>query len=248
MPEIIFLGTANAISDDNHDNTHFALLLEKRTFLIDCGSNPIVRLRRAGIPWDTVTDIILTHFHPDHVSGFPIFLMDMWLKGRKRPLKVYGLTYTLDCMEKLMDFYEWHSWPNFFEVEFVRLPENHQQVALDDVDVKISTIPTQHLIPSMALRFELPQKTITYSSDTQPCDAVITLAAGSDILIHECSGAHPGHSSAAQAGEAAQKAGAGALYLIHYPVNASQAELINEARLMFNGSVELAQDFNRILL
>ncbi len=89
MAILKILGSANAIPDKNHENTHMAVVGENQTLLIDCVSNPIVQLRKAGIEPDQITDVILTHFHPDHVSGLPLLLMDMWLLGRQLPLNVY---------------------------------------------------------------------------------------------------------------------------------------------------------------
>jgi metal-dependent hydrolase (beta-lactamase superfamily II) len=39
----------------------------------------MVRLSKAGVDFNRLTDLILTHFHPDHVSGVPMLLMNMWL-------------------------------------------------------------------------------------------------------------------------------------------------------------------------
>jgi len=50
---------------------------------------------------------VVTHFHPDHVSGIPLFLMDMWLRGRKNPLQIYGLPHAIDRLENLMDAFLW---------------------------------------------------------------------------------------------------------------------------------------------
>jgi ribonuclease Z len=91
MAKITFLGTASAVPDRNHQNTHFVVQTESGTVLVDCVGNPIVRLREAGIDPLSITDLVLTHFHPDHVSGVPLLLMDLWLLGRKQPLDIYGL-------------------------------------------------------------------------------------------------------------------------------------------------------------
>ena len=70
------------------------------------------------------------------------------------------------------------------------------------------------------------------------------LAEGADILVHEASGALPGHSSAAQAGEAARRAEAGALYLIHYPTGKfASGDPVADARKQFEGPVTLAEDY-----
>jgi ribonuclease Z len=96
MAKLIVLGSSNAIPTVDHENTHMAIVCQNRTVLIDCVSNPIVRLEQAGIDPATLTDVIVTHFHPDHVSGVPLLLMDLWLMGRHTPLNVYSLHYTVD--------------------------------------------------------------------------------------------------------------------------------------------------------
>jgi len=86
MPKVIILGSSNAIPDEKHENSHMALVGDERLVLIDCVNNPIVRLRKAGLDVEDITDLLLTHFHPDHVSGVPLLLMDLWLLGRKKEL------------------------------------------------------------------------------------------------------------------------------------------------------------------
>ena len=83
-----------------------------------------------------------------------------------------------------------------------------------------------------------------YSCDTEPCEQVIRLAAGADLLIHEASGALPGHSSAAQAGKAARESEAGSLYLIHYPTGQFTCDnLTKEAQEQYEGPITQAEDY-----
>jgi ribonuclease Z len=246
MPKLIILGSSNPIPDAKHENTHMVLVGQHSTVLIDCANNPILRLEQAGINFNDLTDIILTHFHPDHVSGVPLLLMDMWLMGRKRPLNIFGLHYTLDRMEDLMGLYGWADWPNFFPVAFYRLPagENVLVINNDEFDIKASQV--NHMIPSLGLRMvsKVSGKVIAYSSDTEPCAQMVRLAENVDVLIHEATGLSHGHSSALQAGDIAKQAGAKILYLIHYPTgNNPTQNLISDASKHFNGPVHLAEDF-----
>jgi len=243
MPELIVLGSAHAIPDEKHENTHLAFIGQQRSVLIDCAGNPVVRLKQAGIDLGSLTDLFLTHFHPDHVSGVPSLLMSMWLLGRRAPLDIYGLHYTLDRIEKLMGFYEWAQWPDFFPVIFHRLPAERMTRALHCDEFTIFTSPVSHLIPTIGLRIEINQtgRALAYSCDTQPCENVIELAADADILFHEATGEHPGHSSASQAGRIAAQANAGSLYLIHYHPQAK--DLLAEAQKEFPDSIMLAEDF-----
>jgi ribonuclease Z len=102
----------------------------------------------------------------------------------------------------------------------------------------------------MGLRFEVKhsKKVVAYSCDTEPCEAVVRLAGGADVLIHEASGAFYGHSSAAQAAGIARKAEVGQLYLIHYPSKVEPEDLIAEASQSFDGQVKVTKDFMEIAL
>jgi ribonuclease Z len=249
MPELIILGSAAAIPNLEHDNTHMMIQTGDGVVLIDCGTAPMLRLERVGTPSDDITDIILTHFHPDHISGLPLLLMSMWLAGRRKALRIYGLHHCLKRVEDLMGFYQWGDWPEFFPVAFHRLPENERVMVLEQGEVTIYSSPVCHVIPTIGLRIEDKStgKVIAYSCDTEPCQAVINLARGASVLIHEAAGKSVGHSSAVQAGETARDAGVDTLYLIHYPVgDPDKNSLAEEARGVFSGDVRLAEDFMKL--
>jgi ribonuclease Z len=249
MAKLIVLGSSNAIPSQGHENTHLAIISHNRTILVDCATNPILRLEQAGIEFESVTDIVLTHFHPDHVAGLPSLLMGMWLLGRRAPLNIYGLHYTIDRAEAMMGLFGWEEWPNFFTVNFCRVPADEMALVLDAEDLRLFSSPVIHFLPNLGLRFEFKAegKTLAYSCDTEPCPAIAGLAKGADVLLHEASGPSKGHSSAAQAGEAAQKANVGILYLIHYPTGRfASGDLIAEARENYRGEIRIATDFLKI--
>jgi ribonuclease Z len=246
MAKVIILGSSNAIPTLNAENTHFVVVGKERMMLVDSVSNPVVRLEQAGVDFNDLTDLVVTHFHPDHASGIPLLLMDMWLMGRKRPLNIYGLHYTLDRVEGMMGFYNWSEWPDFFPVVFYRLPASEMTMVMDCSDFTVRASPVHHMIPNIGLRIEFKesQKVMAYSCDTSPCDEVVRLGEGADILLHEATGAEWGHSSAGQAGEIARRAEVGKLYLIHYATGKyAQGDLIAEAKSTFQGEIALAKDF-----
>ena len=145
-----------------------------------------------------------------------------------------------------MDLFDWHNWPDFYEVNFFDLEEKELQPVLEDQSIRIFSSPVKHLIPTIGLRVEfLPEKkTMAYSCDTEPCDQVVRLAKDADILIHEAAGDSKGHSSALQAAETARQAAVKTLYLIHYPTaEGLKDNLVAEARKIFSREVFLAEDF-----
>lgn len=247
MAKLVVLGSAFAIPDEKHENTHFALVGDHGFVMIDCAANPVVRLKQAGLDFQHLTDLILTHFHPDHVYGTPLLLMDMWLMGRQAPLRVYGLHHCLQRMEDLMAAYHWDEWPNFFPIAFHRLPERENMLVLDNADFRIISSPVRHLVPTIGLRIESKSsgKVMAYSCDTEPCPEFLRLAAGADLILHDSAGATVGHSSASQAGGIARDAKAKELLLIHYDVlHGSPERLPAEAAECFDGPIKLAEDFD----
>ena len=97
-----------------------------------------------------------------------------------------------------------------------------------------------------------PGRTVVYTGDTRPCDAVVEAAAGADLLVHDGTfaddladrAAETGHSTAREAGEVAAAAGVDRLALTHvssrYAGDASV--LAAEAREAFDGEVTVARD------
>jgi ribonuclease Z len=101
----------------------------------------------------------------------------------------------------------------------------------------------KHLIPTIGLRFEFTDsKTVAYSCDTEPCESLMKLAEGADILLQESAGPGKGHTSAAQAGEIATTAKVKHLVLIHYDQNVGEKQLLRAAQGKFSGEVSLAVD------
>ena len=251
MTKLIILGSSAAIPSQTHANSHMAFKGNKGVVLVDCSGTQILRLERAGIEIEEVSDIILTHFHPDHVGGVPLLLMNMWLLGRQEALRIYGLHHCLERLEDMMSSSPWDNWPGFFPVAFHRLPERERVFVLEHGELQFFSSPVRHVVPTIGLRFEFREgeKTVVYSSDTEPCESIVRLAQGADVLIHEAGGEMVGHSSARQAGSVAQEANVGRLMLIHYPTQEGDPEeLLAEAQDAYDGEVVLAEDFMEIEL
>jgi ribonuclease Z len=246
MTKLTFLGTASAVPDKDHHNTHFLLVSPDRVILVDCSGNPVVRLNQIGIDPLNLTDVVLTHFHPDHVSGLPLLLMDLWLLGREKRLDIFGLQDVIDRTKKMMDLYEWQTWQGFYPVIFHSLNSEENTTLINTDQTKLWAFPVCHMIPGIGLKIALTDSSICYSSDTAPCDAVLKMATSVDLLIHEATGEGLGHTSAEQAGKIAQQAGVKKLCLIHYDPSMESEKLIAQAKTTFSGEVFIANDLMTI--
>ncbi len=98
-------------------------------------------------------------------------------------------------------------------------------------------------------------RTVVYSGDTRPCDAVRAVAHGADLLIHEATfssderarAVETGHSTAREAAEIARMAGVRELILTHISPRYSREapELVAEAAEVFP-AVRVAKDGMRV--
>ena len=244
---LTILGTAAAIPDLSHDNVYMALDGGDLKLLIDCGSSPVVRLMQAGLDFMTLDGLIVTHDHPDHIYGVPLLLMDLWLMGRQEPFPIYGSSRAVHVIQEIMRLYEWDTWLNFPRIDFHAIPAEPDTPIVNGDFISITAWPVEHLIPTLGLRITNRGSggVLAYTSDTMRGPRVVDMARNADILIHEATGDYFGHSTGADAARDALEANAKRLVLIHYPVvRGNPAAILEEAKSVFAGPVELAEDFN----
>ncbi len=249
MARMVILGSAAAVNDAKHDYTHFLIIGEKDSpILVDAGSNPLGKIKDLGLDDEALRDIILTHFHPDHVSGLPNMMMHMWLQKREASLRIFGLHHCINRTEDLMEAYDWQQYPGFFPVSFHRVSERNNQLLMENKDFQIRCWPVKHFVPTIGLRITNKNngKVLAYTCDTNPFPGLYELAQDADLLIHETAGEEWGHSSARQAGETATKAGAKKLLLIHYHVwHHDPTTLVAEAAETYSGPITLCKDLDQ---
>ena len=227
MPTLHLLGTGAALSDPHRTTTMLAFADGSSTLVVDCGGDVVQRMLAAGIDLGTLSALIITHEHPDHAAGFPLFMEKIWLAGRRAPIPVYGILPALDQARRCFATFDTSRWEGLPPIDWRLLPEEEDTVVLDDETWLVKASPGTHSVPVIGLRVrsKTTERVVAYSCDTEPSAAITRLARGADILVHEATGAFPGHTSAEQAAALAADAGAERLLLVHLPPGLSDADL-----------------------
>lgn len=248
--KLIFLGTADAVSYPGHENSFFILKDDQDAILVDCSASPLRRLEEAGVDFNQISDLIITHFHPDHVSGLATLIMEMWLLKREADFHIHGSEHSISRAIQMLELFGYSDWNGIYPVHFHPLPLEERVPVLERGKFKIWSSPVKHMIPTIGIRVNYgdDEFSIAYSSDTKPVSEMERLAEGADVLIHEAAGTTHFHSTPTQAGEVAARAGAKSLYLIHYPPESeiNEAATLEEVKKTFSGKVCLAQDLMEI--
>ena len=216
---LYLLGTGAAVSDPHRTTTMLAVSDGSSTLAVDCGGDLIQRMLTAGLAPDTLDGLILTHEHPDHVSGFPLVMEKLWLLGRRRPLPVYGPATALSQARRIFEAFDTSGWDGLPEIEWQEVALEPDTALLSSAAWTVVATPVEHSVPTIGLRFTSQhERSVTYSCDTAPCQRVVDLARDADVLVHEATGSVPGvHSSVEEAAEIAARAGVHRLLLVHLP-------------------------------
>lgn len=236
MATLYLLGTGAALSDPHRTTTMLAVENEHGIVLVDCGGDALQRLMHAGGDPRRIVGLIVTHEHPDHVSGFPLLMEKLWLSGRRSPLDVYGIGPAIEQARTVHDSFDTSAWPGYPGASYHRVALEPASPVMDRDGWCVVATPGKHAVPSVGLRFrdEESGAVLAYSGDTEYHEPIAQLAQGASLLVHEATGSGPGHSSAREAALVASRAGAKRLLLVHLPAEEHLGEEeLAEARKTF---------------
>jgi ribonuclease Z len=243
MAVVHLLGTGAGFSGPERTTTMLAFESGGHSVVVDCGGDAIQRLLASGLDPAGIEALIVTHEHPDHCAGFPLFMEKIWLSGRRHPIPVYGIRPALDQARRAWDAFRtggWEGVPHIQEHE-VRLEPGAP--VLENERWRITAAPGIHGVPVIGIRVEdvAGGGICTYSCDTAVSADITELARGADLLIHEATGTTlGGHTTYVQAAEVARDAGAGRTVLVHLPPGVTDDDL-TEARKTY-ADLRLGED------
>jgi ribonuclease BN (tRNA processing enzyme) len=236
--------------------------------VLDAGTG----IRKLGLTLDGSTperiDILLSHLHLDHLEGLGFF-GPLWDPGTE--LHIWG---PASPVRPLADRIAQYLSPPLFPVRLAEVPA---RIRLHDAEEEpwslgsatVRSAAILHRGPTVGYRIEEDGKVLAYLTDHEPARtgelptvpaewvSGYAVAAGADVLIHDCqytdaeypSRAGFGHSSARHVADFARLAGVGSLLLFHHDPNHDDEELEalrDRVRDLWDGDVELAREGDEI--
>jgi ribonuclease Z len=214
----------------------------------------VQKLLLAAVDPATLAHVIVTHVHADHAYGLPALVQNLILLKRREPLGISCREEHVEAIRAAVAAFGLLERPGAFPLRFEPVPARPAAPVVSTPSFTVTASPNAHgPMPNMAVRFEVVARAgaVVYSSDTEPCEEVVALARGAHTLIHEATFSARAaervgvHSTAAEAGEIAARAGVKRLILTHIDPAYHEAvdDLAREARARFSGTVEIAEEF-----
>jgi ribonuclease Z len=206
---------------------------QEEIIIFDCGDGSIRKIMETETGPLSISNILITHHHSDHLSGLAQIIETMSIGGRTQKLAVYGppgLKEYFSIVEETTKV----ALNRRFDLSLFEL-DGKEELSLGKL--KVTCFPMQHTVPCLGYRIEHADFLLAYTGDTEPCQNVLDLAKDVDLLIHEATylkrdlakARETKHTTPSEASGLASKAGVKRLVLTH--VNdrrESENEMIEE--------------------
>ena len=245
---IIILGSGTATPILERNASGLAILTQDQWLLVDMGPGTLRRMCEAGIDHRWIDVVLLTHFHPDHVSDVVPFLFAAnyaYSDRRIAPIHLIGPVGLEQFYDGLVGIYGDWIVPSEGRL-IMKEMEIDGPGFFSRAGITVRSVPSVHAIPSLSYRIETSDVSITISGDSDYSEALVSLSAGSDVLICECSFPDEmkvsGHMTPSEAGRVAALAGAKRLVLTHFYPPCDEVNVIDQAVQAFDGPIVKAAD------
>jgi ribonuclease BN (tRNA processing enzyme) len=277
---MILLGTAGGPSPKpNRAAPAQAIVVGDAVYIVDTGNGIARQMVLAGLRTDALRSIFLTHHHSDHNADYGNLLLLAWANNLATQVDTFGPPPLKQMTKQFLALNDVDIQTRIADegrAPLSRLIRPHDirngGVVYQDRRVTVTAALVNHppVKPAFAYRFDCPDRSIVISGDTAPSDAVVKLASGADVLVHEVMhlpaldkliATEPNaktlrehllasHTTSEQVGKIATRAGVKTLVLSHfvpggYPFIADE-EWRNAVSPHFSGQIIVGKDLMEI--
>lgn len=192
---LILLGTAGGPTPKpNRYPSAYALSVDDRIYVVDAGNGVAQQIAKAKLGINNVRHIFVTHHHSDHNVDVGTITQLAWAANPGESLTVWGPPPIKSMMQHFQKFADVDlrtrtadegrtPFRQYLRVETIK----NDGRLLDDGKVRVRCARNVHppFSNSYALRFDTADRSYVFSGDTTYSKAVVELAKGADVLVHE---------------------------------------------------------------
>ncbi len=192
---LILLGTAGGPTPKpNRSAPAQVIVVNGASYVIDCGNGIARQMILANLKLGSIRRVFLTHHHSDHTADYGNLLLLAWASDLATRVDTYGPPPLEEMTRQFLAL-------NDVDIRTRIADEGRPPLAplisahevtgggpvMRDENVRVTAALVEHppMIPSLAYRFDCPDRSIVISGDTRPSKALVELARGADVLVHE---------------------------------------------------------------
>jgi ribonuclease Z len=270
--DVILLGTGSPLPNPHRAGPATLVRSGSTNLLIDCGRGVAMRLAAAGVAQPTLSAVLLTHMHSDHITDLNDIITGYWVLGAPSgPLRIYGpkgakaLVAATLAMLAFDVKYRIDHHADLTAGPDVETTELEPGDAFDIDGCHVSAHRTDHspVFPTLGYRIEAEGVVAALAGDTVPCPELDEMCRNADVYVQTVIRADmvrrvpvprlqdilDYHSTVEQAAQTAARAGVKTLMLTHYVpplIPGQEDEWRALARPYFAGEIVLGDDLTRV--
>jgi ribonuclease Z len=145
--EIVFLGTSSMVPTKERNHSGMLLRYGTEGILFDCGEGIQRQFKIGGISPTTVTKILISHWHGDHVLGLPGLIQTLSASEYGKTLAIYGPKGT---KERIKHMFQAFVFDKNIELDIFEVKEG---VFVDTKLYKLEALPLEHGVETLGYRF-----------------------------------------------------------------------------------------------
>ena len=278
--KLILLGTAGGPRPrKSRSAPSQVIVVNGAAYVVDCGNGVAFQMVRAGVPLTAVRHVFVTHQHSDHNADYGNLLLLAWASGLQHRVDTWGPPPLVRMTSLFLEMNDYDIQIRIADEGRVPLaplihPHDIREggVVVKDENVTVTSALVEHppIVPAFAYRFDSSDRSIVISGDTRRSEALIRLARGADVLVHEV--VYPAavdrlvaplanraelkrsilshHTPAEEVGRVAEEAGVKTLVLSHFvpaeDAAVTDAMWIDAVRRTYQGRIILGKDLLEI--
>ena len=148
--EVMPLGTGAALPAQGRFPSAQLVNVNEHLFLVDCGEGTQERLRMAGVNFNRIRTVLISHLHGDHYLGLMGLISTMHLNGRTVPLRIHGPAPLKEIIDlQLRVSQTWLRYP----LEFQPHPEQEGAVLVATPELEVIALELRHRLPTTGFLF-----------------------------------------------------------------------------------------------
>lgn len=243
--KLAILGSGTAIPHPRRGASGYACIAEDGSaLLLECGPGATRRWPDFGLGFEAVRGVVCSHHHLDHCSDLAAIFFGRNVVEARNPWTVAGPVGHRRLVEGLEALYG---------SSVADAPGVRTVLELGDGDAfrcegfHVEARVVRHSRHALGLRVRQGGRTLAFSGDSGPCDALVELCRGADLALLECSYPSGGdsrkHLTSTAAARVAREAGAERLALCHFYPDCDEVDIEAEVREAgFRGELTLCED------
>lgn len=192
---LILLGTGGGPRPKKENNaTAQVIVVNDALYVVDCGDGVARQLVLAGLSLDRLRHVFITHHHSDHNADYGNLMLLAWASGLRTRVDAWGPPPIAEITRLFLEMSAYDIDIRIRDegrVPLRPLLHAHEiagpgQVMQDEhVKVTCALVPHPMVEPAYAYRLDTADRSIVISGDTAYSEALIALAKGADVLVHE---------------------------------------------------------------